>query len=315
MNDQPKVSILIPVYNRENLIKETLDSALSQTFDDFEIIVVDNKSTDNTFQILEEMGKEYDKLKVFQNASNLGPVGNWKVCLEHAKGEYIKILWSDDLIAEDFLEKTVPVLEENEDIGFVYSKVEIFPKDEKKLCYALGESGEYKSQVFLEGALLNKYSVPVSPGCALFRKNDVVIYDTIPNGFEIEHKNTGAGIDLLIFLEVLKKYSKFYYIDEVLSFFRSHKNSFSIANDLYREYMTAKTYFIKKYSLKSYISEVNSNILVKEAIINNFLISKNILLKYYCNNEKKFLKIDFGNLFFLFMKKVFKRFRKLIGVK
>ena len=78
------VSILVPVYNRENLIEETVNSGLSQTYENIEIIIVDNQSTDGTWKILEKLASQDKRIKIFQNNTNIGPVRNWKRCIDEA---------------------------------------------------------------------------------------------------------------------------------------------------------------------------------------------------------------------------------------
>jgi len=92
------VSILIPVYNREKLVKRAIESAINQTYENIEVIAVDNKSTDRTYEVLKGHAEKYPDVKVYQNKENLGPVRNWKKCLEYSSGEFIKILFSDDWI-------------------------------------------------------------------------------------------------------------------------------------------------------------------------------------------------------------------------
>jgi len=103
MTDQlPKLSILIPTYNREKFIYQAIDSVLSQDFQDFEIICSDNNSSDDTYNILRNYQKKDKRIKVYQNETNLGPIPNWLNCLEHARGEFIHWLWSDDWIEPNF---------------------------------------------------------------------------------------------------------------------------------------------------------------------------------------------------------------------
>ena len=125
MMDQALVSILIPVYNREEFIGECIESALVQTFASIEIVVVDNASTDKTWEICQQFAAKDHRVRVFQNDINIGPVRNWLACVMQARGEYTKILWSDDLIHPDFLEKMLPYLEDP-CVGFVYSSAYIF---------------------------------------------------------------------------------------------------------------------------------------------------------------------------------------------
>ena len=96
MDVQPLVSIVIPVFNRETLVQEAIESALKQTYDNIEIVVVDNCSTDKTWEVLQKYNNP--KIKIFRNNTNIGPVLNWKKGIELSSGEYIKLLFSDDMI-------------------------------------------------------------------------------------------------------------------------------------------------------------------------------------------------------------------------
>jgi len=248
----PLVSILIPVYNREKLVKEAIESAINQTYKNIEIIVVDNKSTDNTWEILKEYTSKDKRIKIYQNESNIGPVLNWKRCIELARGEYSKILWSDDLIADTFIEKTLPYLIKYQDVGFTYTPAYIFNDKTKVLTYLLGASGIYKSSVFIKGILLQEKSVPVSPGCAIFRTEDLkrgLVVD-IPNKFSFNHRELAIGNDLLIYLITAYRYPKFAFVEEPLAFFRYHEDSITVHENrekLLLGYDLAKTYFIENY--------------------------------------------------------------------
>ncbi len=257
MNNLLKVSILIPVYNREKLILETLKSAVNQTYQNTEIIVVDNKSKDNTFQIVNEFAKYHQNLKVYQNEKNIGPVKNWRKCLDYSTGEYVKILFSDDLIAPNFIEKTLPYLKNNDDVGFVFTGTEIFNNnlEKRERAYFIGDTGIYNSNKFIESSLLGRSllscSFPVSPGNALFRKKDIeknLIID-IPNNLNLDFNKLGAGNDLLIFLLTAKDYPKFAFVNESLAFFRSHENSITIgmSNEASLYYLIAMVYFVNNF--------------------------------------------------------------------
>jgi glycosyltransferase involved in cell wall biosynthesis len=106
-----KVSVCIPAYNGEKFIKECIDSVLAQTYPNFELIVVDDRSTDNTVSII----KSYTdpRIKFYQNETNLGLIGNWNKALSYATGDYIKILPDDDLIYPGCLELQVAVLDKD----------------------------------------------------------------------------------------------------------------------------------------------------------------------------------------------------------
>ena len=98
----PTVSILIPVFNREEFLPDCIQSALSQKYTDFEIIVVDNASNDRSWEIAKDFALNDSRVRVFRNDVNVGPVRNWQRCLDEATGEYAKFLFSDDLMLPDF---------------------------------------------------------------------------------------------------------------------------------------------------------------------------------------------------------------------
>jgi len=104
VHQNPKVSIIVPVYNGEKTVERTMDSLLKQTLKDIEIIVVDDGSTDNTPAILDKYAAEYEKVKVIhQQNAYVGAARN--AGRKQAKGEYIAFIDADDTVSEDFYEK------------------------------------------------------------------------------------------------------------------------------------------------------------------------------------------------------------------
>lgn len=98
------VSVCIPTYNGSDFLAECLDSVLAQTYTDFEVLVVDNCSTDNSFELAQEYAHRDSRVRVCRNETNLGMVGNWNRCLELAQGEWIKFVFVDDWIMPECLE-------------------------------------------------------------------------------------------------------------------------------------------------------------------------------------------------------------------
>ncbi len=108
-SSQPTVSVCIPAYNSEKYIGKTIQSALSQTYQDFELVIVDDCSTDRTLNTI----KEYKdpRIRLIENEKNLGPEKNWNKALAEAKGKYIKLLHHDDWLYPYCLERQVAILE------------------------------------------------------------------------------------------------------------------------------------------------------------------------------------------------------------
>jgi glycosyltransferase involved in cell wall biosynthesis len=117
--NHPKVSVCIPTYNGADYISEALVSVLSQTFQDFEIVIVDNGSTDQTEAVVAGFTLYSNKIRYFQNENNIGLAGNFNRCMELARGKYIKYLCVDDLLMPDCLERLVTALEGNPEVTLV----------------------------------------------------------------------------------------------------------------------------------------------------------------------------------------------------
>lgn len=248
-----KVSILIPTYNSERYIEETIESALSQTYEDFEIIIVDNASSDRTWKIVQEYQNRHHNFYIFRNEENIGPIRNWMRCIEEASGEYGKILWSDDLIKKTFLEQTVDILAKNRDVGFVLTPAILFGDISKeKIFYTITKkSGIYCTTSFIEGVLLDK-DYPSSPACGLFRLKDLKknLLLKIPNRFDSDASIHAIGNDLLIYLLTAKDYKKFAYVNEPLALFRAHDKSISTSTQktkMVLNYDIAKAYFVDNF--------------------------------------------------------------------
>jgi glycosyltransferase involved in cell wall biosynthesis len=136
----PRVSVIIPTYNRADLIGETIEGVLNQTFDDFEIIVVDDGSTDST----REMVRRFDGPINYLYQENRGRSCARNRGFEASSGDYICFLDSDDVWLPRMLEREVSLLDSNNDLGFVFSDYqfinragEMLPKPEIFLRHPL----------------------------------------------------------------------------------------------------------------------------------------------------------------------------------
>lgn len=95
----PKVSVCVPVYNGARYLRECLESILSQSYQDLEVLIVDDGSTDDSLAISSEYSKRDPRVRLLRNSKNLGLVGNWNHSVRLAQGEWIKFLFQDDLLA------------------------------------------------------------------------------------------------------------------------------------------------------------------------------------------------------------------------
>ena len=163
----PLVSVLMTAYNRDKYIAEAIESVLNSTYTNFELIIVDDCSTDETFAIASSyLGKD-ERIKVFKNEYNLGQFANRNKAIEIAKGEYIKFLDSDDKIMPDGLQVMVTSMLAFPDAGIgvpakaTYKKklpYKVMPHEsvwmhyttENHLCY--GPTGSIFKKVALQEA-------------------------------------------------------------------------------------------------------------------------------------------------------------------
>jgi glycosyltransferase involved in cell wall biosynthesis len=119
--DLPLVSVIIPVYNAELFIEETLKSVLAQTYPAIEVLVVDDGSQDQTSEIVEQIGKKDDRVQLLKQ-KNAGVAAARNLAIEKSKGEYIAPIDADDIWYPENIEKQVQcMLEGGEEVGVVYS--------------------------------------------------------------------------------------------------------------------------------------------------------------------------------------------------
>jgi glycosyltransferase involved in cell wall biosynthesis len=118
----PTVSVIIPSYNHEKFVRECIQSVLNQTFQDFEIIITDDASTDRTVEIIEQF--DDPRIKLFKHSTNKGVSITANNCIIHANGKYIAWLSTDDAWYPTKLDLQVRYLEEHPEIGAVFGKVD-----------------------------------------------------------------------------------------------------------------------------------------------------------------------------------------------
>jgi glycosyltransferase involved in cell wall biosynthesis len=129
--NRPQVSISIPVYNGERYLKRTLDSILCQTYPDFELIISDNCSTDNTQRICEEYTARDKRIKYYRNVTNLGIAPNYNRAFELSTGKYFKWADYDDMLGPEFISKCVEILDQHPDVACCYPRTTFIDETDK----------------------------------------------------------------------------------------------------------------------------------------------------------------------------------------
>jgi glycosyltransferase involved in cell wall biosynthesis len=241
MNDKEKITIGLPVYNGEKTIKKTLNSILEQTFTDFQVIISDNNSTDNTAKICQEYSKKNSKITYFQQNENIGSLPNFKFVLNSANSEYFIWIAADDWWEPTFLEKNVSVLDSNEKFVASVSKINYYDVDRKNIKWKDAKILKFKIKKYHsydEYPINGNYDERIKFYLRLNRAENV--YSVFRS--EILRKccnlKESAGFDLAILLGALK-FGEINIIDEKLMF-RSAKgvssrkkgvNIFNLSNE------------------------------------------------------------------------------------
>jgi glycosyltransferase involved in cell wall biosynthesis len=120
---RPRVSTGFPVYNGEPYLTGAIESHLSQTFEDFELVIVDNASTDGTEEICRRFARADSRIRYHRNAENVGVIRNHNRSLELTRGEYFRWISADDRYAPTFLERCVEILDADPEVVLAFSKV------------------------------------------------------------------------------------------------------------------------------------------------------------------------------------------------
>jgi len=223
--NNPRVSIGIPSYNHEKYISETIESILNQTFQDFEIIITDDGSSDNSLDVIKSFSDPRIKLFVFdENQGACKAVNN---CIKNSRGEYFAYVSSDDVWEKDKLEKQVKFLDENPHFPAVFTKVTIIDEDGKEFI----DKNHFYFSVFEQenrsrSRWLNHFFYKGNCIChpsILIRKD---VYNEI--GFYNELMANLPDFDMWVRLSL--KYD-FHIIDEKLTKFRVRKDEKNASGD------------------------------------------------------------------------------------
>lgn len=127
-----KVSVLVPVYNGEKYLAECLESILIQDFGDFELLISDNASTDGVPDIINRYARQDSRICWWRNAENLGAVNNFRLCLQKARGDFVKFICGDDkLLTPSAIGKMSALLSKDNSVSLVSSSSMVIDSESK----------------------------------------------------------------------------------------------------------------------------------------------------------------------------------------
>lgn len=218
----PLVSVIIPCYNHAKYLRQRIDSVLNQSFTDFELILLDDSSTDNSFEIMQQYAHIETVAHIITNKTNSGtPFIQWQKGLKLAKGKYIWIAESDDFASNDFLKKQLEILESNKAIGICFSASNWVDIDNKII-----ETPAHEAFNWLKTGnqlVIDEFTV----GCPIYNASSALfrLEMVSKTNFDLitQFKFTG---DWLFWVQIAKD-TQVYHLGERLNFFRQHSQNVS----------------------------------------------------------------------------------------
>lgn len=281
----PLVSVIIPSYNHEKFLKERIDSVLNQTFQDFELIILDDLSPDNSQEIIESYRAHPKVSQIIYNEKNSGSTFfQWnKAVLSLAKGEFIWIAESDDVADPKFLETLVPMLQQNSEVVLAYSQSAKMDS-EGKITGSWSEwtqdlvEGNYfndsfqmNGQEYIEKFLIHKNTIP-NASAVLFRRKT---YAEI-GGAVVDMKTNG---DWDLWFKMLME-GDINYSSKIMNNFRYHGTSvIALASQ------KSQNKFLTKSNLIT--SDIAMRANFQKYLVNNFENKHYI----YISNKKLIIKL------------------------
>ncbi|MDJ1502188.1 glycosyltransferase family A protein [Xanthocytophaga agilis] len=224
----PVVSVIIPNYNHALYLPQRIESVQNQTFQDIEIIILDDCSTDNSRDVISNYARTDKRIQTLFNTQNSGsPFKQWAKGLNLAKGEYIWIAESDDYADPVFLEKLTDILKVQPQVGIVYSQSWQVDAQGKIItsCRNLYKTLEPKSIHSGKSSIANHFSganIIPNASAVVFRKN---LVDKINS----DYQTFRLSGDWLFWCQMLSL-SDLVYVDEELNYFRLHAQKVTVAS-------------------------------------------------------------------------------------
>lgn len=237
----PLVSILIISYNQKQYINETLNSALNQSYENIEIIVADDGSTDGTAQIILEYACKYPtKIKPLVGGSNIGITGNSNRGLNACTGKYVALLGGDDVFLPGKISSQVSWLEEKVERIICYHDIDVFDSHSNKSIYLMSE--KFKPRSGLVDVVI-RYGTFFGATSAMFKRIPGITFN----------KNIPISSDWLFWIEILyASKGEIGYIPGIYARYRRHSNNITNSSShMLPEGLTTLAEF-EKISLKNY---------------------------------------------------------------
>ncbi len=243
----PKISVIFSFYNDAKYLNDSIGSVLNQSFQDFELVIIDNGSTDNSFEIANEYAKKDQRIKILRSRENYFGGGiNLTKLLKETKGEYIKLFCADDILIENCLEKEINFLEQNPQYIAGFANMTVVDEDgqdrnKTMRCVIKNNRFEYLNHIFYNNS-------PFTFPSAIVKKS--ALTKTISSDIRLVH-----FFDVKIWVEILKQ-GEVFVIEENLVKYRTRKNQGNVSN-ITRSQEKAKAYAFEMHLFYEEFFKIN----------------------------------------------------------
>jgi glycosyltransferase involved in cell wall biosynthesis len=263
VKEQTLVSILMPVYNAEKYLSETLESIRSQTYKNWELFAIDDWSTDRSYSILLDFAKKDKRIKLYRNGKHRGVAGAANLALSMIKSDYVARMDADDLMHPERIAKQVKFLKENPDVVIVGSQCVLIDQDGQKI-------GEKKFPMKNDDIMKMIFrSIPIQQPSMMINRallpKDFIAYD--------KSKNTAEEVGLLF---KLFEYGEAANLPDFLHFYRLHDKNTSLVDPKKTFYLTFLTRL--KYANQASFTDLFMNFI---QLIIVFILPKKLIYPLY----------------------------------
>ena len=213
MKTSPLISVIMPVFNSAKFIKESIKSILSQTYTKFELIIINDGSTDNTIKIISRFRDS--RIIILSNKQRLGVAKSLNIGLKVVRGTFIARMDADDISLPHRFEKQVTFLLQNPQVGVVGTNVELINESGKKIRHR-------KVNIYLDVERALTYCNPIFHSSVLFQRNLIKRY-----GIYDENLNGAEDYDLWL---RFSRHAKIINLPKTLLYYRAHAQGISFRN-------------------------------------------------------------------------------------
>lgn len=294
-NSKNKILICVPTYNAEKSLEKTIKSILRQNFNGFDVLILDNKSIDETFKVAQNLKDNLnadDKIHIVLNEKNIGRIGNWNKCLDifrKSNYSYLKFVFAGDTLENNCLAELLNVFEKNPKLGFVSAEYYVHNSNDKTIKKTSFLEKTYFKPIDALKNFIKKGNWVGAPIACMFSKKGVEGIKFM-DGLE-------WSADWKFYIDITTKFDSFYLNKPLGTFYSLERKYFLKHNN--SSFAKFEELYIKYYALEKY----------KSLNLNTIRISSKDL--WHSSGKIIFPKLSFRQIFVLIIYKLLVSFKNV----